>query len=297
MSFSSALLGVRICVTVLLCRPLCTTHISASLHGHRGMTLFYFQKHLDRFKKETSIQVTVHEEEPLIPKIAKPQIAWSRKNLLKGNITIHFPGFVSFMEESQNGWGSKGTLEVIWSNLSSQAELPRGGCPRPWADGFWIYERWRIYSLCGQPVLVISYSHFLYFKKKFKKLFKVPKYPLLSTAQISWLDRPLPDSCVMCCVMFYCRNLLQGTKKRQVVHQHKKAPLQCLPIKGLQNSRIHPPFLIHQANPKLEHICGLWCQTFLWQYFSLMNYRAVYLLGLVLVFVFCLFVSTPLLAY
>lgn len=38
--------------------------------------------------------------------------------------------------ESQNGWGSKGPLEVNWSNLSAQAGSPKVGCPGPCLDCF-----------------------------------------------------------------------------------------------------------------------------------------------------------------
>lgn len=40
-------------------------------------------------------------------------------------------------KSSQNSWGGKGPLDIIWSNCSAQAVPPLAGDPEPCGDGFW----------------------------------------------------------------------------------------------------------------------------------------------------------------
>ena len=48
---------------------------------------------------------------------------------------------ISLITESQNGWGWKGPLEVIWSNTPAQAGPPRSACLGPSPGHFWISPR------------------------------------------------------------------------------------------------------------------------------------------------------------
>lgn len=42
------------------------------------------------------------------------------------------------MQESQNGWGWQGLLEIASSNPSAEEGPPRIGCPCPCSNSFWI---------------------------------------------------------------------------------------------------------------------------------------------------------------
>lgn len=46
--------------------------------------------------------------------------------------------FSVYTSESQNGWGWKKTLEVIWSNFPPLAVLPRASCQGPHPDSLWV---------------------------------------------------------------------------------------------------------------------------------------------------------------
>ena len=61
--------------------------------------------------------------------------------------------------ESQNGWGWKGHLEIIFSNLPSQAGSPIEGCSGPRSGNFWYLQGWTLHNLPGQFVPVLSHPH------------------------------------------------------------------------------------------------------------------------------------------
>jgi len=75
------------------------------------------------------------------------RFAFSRKNYL-------FQGDV--FKESQNDWGWKRCLEVIWSNFSTQAgSVAKGHVQRA---SEYLYG-WRLYNLAWQPVPVLGHLH------------------------------------------------------------------------------------------------------------------------------------------
>lgn len=96
-----------------------------------------------------------------------------------------------------------------------------------------------------------------------KKLFKVPKHPLLNTAQISGLDGPLVWQLynVLCYVLLQ-RFSLQGIEKTN-----------CSPTQEISSTIFHSnhsrtlEFIIQFSSiklaPNLEHVCDLQCQPFL----------------------------------
>lgn len=79
---------------------------------------------------------------------------WQRPCILWGLFSVGdncwwgFTRAVTFTE-SQNGWGGKGPLKVIWSDPCAQAWLPRAGCPGPCR---------RVISIVGDSILVVP-SH------------------------------------------------------------------------------------------------------------------------------------------
>ena len=71
--------------------------------------------------------------------------------------------------EPQNGWGWKGSLEVIWSKPPAQAGPPTADCPGPCPDGFWISPKDGDYttslgSLCQCSVTFPVKKCFLMFR-------------------------------------------------------------------------------------------------------------------------------------
>ena len=65
------------------------------------------------------------------------------------------------LTESQSGWGWKGPLEVVWSNLPAQAGPPRASRPGPCPDDFWTSLRmetpqppWETWYQCSVTLTV-----------------------------------------------------------------------------------------------------------------------------------------------
>jgi len=75
---------------------------------------------------------------------------------------VYLHGFVSeaiycFLRESQNGWGWKGLLEVIWSKPRAQVGPPVA--PDHIQMAFKYLKDGRLHNHLGQPVQMLGHPH------------------------------------------------------------------------------------------------------------------------------------------
>lgn len=90
--------------------------------------------------------------------------AWITSRLL-GSFLFCKSAFWSFgiqnhrCKESQDGWGWKGPLEVIWSNSNAQARPSKASCPGTYPDGSWISPKMKTPQAPWELVPVVSHPH------------------------------------------------------------------------------------------------------------------------------------------
>lgn len=84
-------------------------------------------------------------------------------------------GFVVLLDpESQNGWGCKGPLEVIWPKVPAKALSPRAGCPGPCPDGCSVSPRMIVLKHSSSIGTSLHFQRLIsQFKGQLEKVFNI----------------------------------------------------------------------------------------------------------------------------